>query len=273
MYKLRAAVTIADVSAEYRVEAAFGAGSRLECGITYPDPRLADLGSRGDRQSSEAVAANSDAAGYHAFRVELGVPEGGRDYAFGEAFPHEALFDQLHGVSFTKGCYVGQEIVSRMEHRGTARRRIVPVIGDRPLVEGVPVLAGKRRRRTDRIGVGVTGARDAAARSRRRVRREGIVSHGGRCVHHRRDPRLGRTSNHLLPTPDAVHAMANATSIDRCPWAGSDPLYVKYHDENGGVPPADDRRLFEKLILEGFQAGLSWITILRKREAFRRRFS
>ncbi|MHB8886257.1 MAG: DNA-3-methyladenine glycosylase I [Methylovirgula sp.] len=58
----------------------------------------------------------------------------------------------------------------------------------------------------------------------------------------------------------------------RCPWPGVDPLYVAYHDEEWGVPEWDDRALFEKLILDGFQAGLSWITILRKREAFRRAF-
>jgi DNA-3-methyladenine glycosylase I len=58
----------------------------------------------------------------------------------------------------------------------------------------------------------------------------------------------------------------------RCPWAGSDPLYLAYHDEEWGTPLRDDRRLFEMLILEGFQAGLSWITILRKRENFRRAF-
>ena len=84
---------------------------------------------------------------YHAFRIGLGVPEGGRDYAFGDAFPHEALFDQLNGVDFDKGCYVGQEVVSRMEHRGTARKRIVPVEGEAALppagtsveVEGVAI--------------------------------------------------------------------------------------------------------------------------------------
>jgi DNA-3-methyladenine glycosylase I len=58
----------------------------------------------------------------------------------------------------------------------------------------------------------------------------------------------------------------------RCSWAGNDPLYVAYHDEEWGVPEYDDRALFEKLILDGFQAGLSWITILRKRENFRRAF-
>ena len=58
----------------------------------------------------------------------------------------------------------------------------------------------------------------------------------------------------------------------RCPWPGSDPLYVGYHDEEWGVPEWDDRALYEKLVLDGFQAGLSWITILRKREAFRTAF-
>jgi len=58
----------------------------------------------------------------------------------------------------------------------------------------------------------------------------------------------------------------------RCSWAGAEPIYVRYHDEEWGVPKTDDRALFEKLVLEGFQAGLSWITILRKRESFRKAF-
>jgi DNA-3-methyladenine glycosylase I len=67
-------------------------------------------------------------------------------------------------------------------------------------------------------------------------------------------------------------APAKARTPSRCPWAGTDPLYVDYHDREWGVPQRDDRALFEMLILEGFQAGLSWITILRKRENFRRAF-
>jgi DNA-3-methyladenine glycosylase I len=63
-----------------------------------------------------------------------------------------------------------------------------------------------------------------------------------------------------------------AESLPRCPWPGEDPLYVAYHDEEWGVPEYDDRALFEKLVLDGFQAGLSWITILRKRDNFRRAF-
>jgi DNA-3-methyladenine glycosylase I len=66
-----------------------------------------------------------------------------------------------------------------------------------------------------------------------------------------------------VPHPDGLH---------RCPWSGVDPLYVAYHDEEWGVPEWDDRALFEKLILDGFQAGLSWITILRKRDSFRAAF-
>jgi DNA-3-methyladenine glycosylase I len=62
-------------------------------------------------------------------------------------------------------------------------------------------------------------------------------------------------------------------AMTRCPWCGSDPLYVAYHDAEWGVPSHDDRHLFEMLILEGAQAGLSWITILRKREAYREAFS
>ena len=61
-------------------------------------------------------------------------------------------------------------------------------------------------------------------------------------------------------------------SENRCTWAGSDEVYVRYHDEEWGVPTHDDRELFEMLVLESFQAGLSWITILKKRENFRRAF-
>jgi DNA-3-methyladenine glycosylase I len=75
------------------------------------------------------------------------------------------------------------------------------------------------------------------------------------------------TSEPLLRTP--VFAPDGKA---RCPWPGTDPLYVSYHDEEWGVPEWDSRALFEKLLLDGFQAGLSWITILRKRESFRRAF-
>jgi DNA-3-methyladenine glycosylase I len=66
--------------------------------------------------------------------------------------------------------------------------------------------------------------------------------------------------------------VAYPDGLVRCPWPKQDPLYIAYHDEEWGVPEYDDRALFEKLVLDGFQAGLSWITILRKRDNFRRAF-
>ena len=68
-------------------------------------------------------------------------------------------------------------------------------------------------------------------------------------------------------------AIAHADGLTRCPWPGTDPFYMAYHDDEWGVPERDGRALFEKLILDGFQAGLSWIIILRKREAFRAAFA
>ena len=69
-----------------------------------------------------------------------------------------------------------------------------------------------------------------------------------------------------------MKAIAHVDGLHRCPWPKEDPLYVSYHDNEWGVPEYDDRALFEKLILDGFQAGLSWITILRKRDNFRKAF-
>ena len=148
-YKLRADVAITDASDESSVAALWGEGGpKLEApAIVYPDPRIAGLGWRAiasaamqwETAAGAALAAEDD---YHAHRIGLGVPEGGRDYVLGDAFPHEALFDQLGGVSFEKGCYVGQEVVSRMEHRSTARKRVVPVDGPEPLQSGAEVKAG-----------------------------------------------------------------------------------------------------------------------------------
>jgi len=78
----------------------------------------------------------------------------------------------------------------------------------------------------------------------------------------------GRGASRIM-NKDVLHA----DGLPRCPWPKQDPLYVAYHDEEWGVPEFDDRALYEKLILDGFQAGLSWITILRKRENFRHAFA
>ena len=80
-------------------------------------------------RSYKAQAADSEVIAWHAFRIASGIAESGADYALGDAFPHDVLLDQMGGVGFKKGCYVGQEVVSRMQHRGTARRRVLIVSG------------------------------------------------------------------------------------------------------------------------------------------------
>ena len=150
LYKLRAKVEIRDASSELVVFAMWGDNPTSNTRPDVLDPRLLALGIRfialADAVKDHEAASNGESvppADYHAHRISLGVPEGGKDYAFGDAFPHEALFDQLHGVSFEKGCYVGQEVVSRMEHRGTARKRVVPVVAEAPLpATGTEITAG-----------------------------------------------------------------------------------------------------------------------------------
>ena len=145
-YRLRSRIEMRE-EPDIQVAAVWGGPPGLpEGAIAYRDPRLAALGWRAllpAATSASALGCNDATdADYHAMRIRLGVPEGGRDYAFGETFPHEALFDQLNGVDFKKGCYVGQELVSRMEHRGLARKRVVPVEGETELPpSGTPVTA------------------------------------------------------------------------------------------------------------------------------------
>ena len=137
-YRLRAEVNIDDISGDHRVAVAWGSSAppRFD-GILAADPRLAALGYRlivaGDASLAFADYQLDDASSYTAHRIALGVPEGGVDFAYGEVFPHDADMDALGGIAFDKGCYVGQEVVSRMEHRGTARRRFVHVRSASPL--------------------------------------------------------------------------------------------------------------------------------------------
>ena len=87
-----------------------------------------------------------DADAYEAHRIALGVPRGGLDFMYGDTFPHEADMDQLNGVDFDKGCYVGQEVVSRVEHRASARSRVVPIVYDEfAPSSGLPVMAGDKQ--------------------------------------------------------------------------------------------------------------------------------
>ncbi|MER2266408.1 CAF17-like 4Fe-4S cluster assembly/insertion protein YgfZ [Methylobacterium oxalidis] len=124
LYRLRARVAIA-AEPDLAVAAAWDGPETAASVERLADGRLAGLGAR-LYAAQGAFSADATEDAYHAHRIRLGVPEGGRDFAFGDAFPHEALMDQLGGVDFRKGCYVGQEVVSRMQHRGTARTRIVP---------------------------------------------------------------------------------------------------------------------------------------------------
>jgi folate-binding protein YgfZ len=153
LYKLRAKVDIQDVSEDYRVLALWGPSpsAREEAAgtVSFADPRLRALGSRilADARSPRGNAASADALDaapedYHAHRIALGIPEGGKDYVLGDTFPHEADLDQLGGVSFSKGCFVGQEVVSRMQNRGNVRKRVVPIEGEGPLASGAEVKVG-----------------------------------------------------------------------------------------------------------------------------------
>ncbi len=152
-YKLRARAEVSDISAAHGVAASWGADFEGEA-----DPRNAGLGGRvlGERAALERSHGVSALSLYQAHRIGLGIPQGGLDFAYGDAFPHEANLDLLHGVDFKKGCYVGQEVVSRVEHRGAARKRIVPVHfegapdGAAP-APGTPVRAGE-------IEVGMIGS-------------------------------------------------------------------------------------------------------------------
>jgi len=133
-YKLRAPVIAEDLSEVLGVMAVWDGAGDTEYGLVYADPRLATLGQRimlpphlAKAAADDLDAALLEPADYEAHRIALGVPRGGLDFMYGDAFPHETDMDQLNGVDFEKGCYVGQEVVSRMEHRGSARNRVVPV--------------------------------------------------------------------------------------------------------------------------------------------------
>jgi folate-binding protein YgfZ len=153
LYKLRAKLLVEDLTENLGVIAAWDGTGTTKQGLCYPDPRLPALGirimiapHRAAAAASELGAALVGAEDYEAHRIALSVPGGGLDFAYGDAFPHEADMDQLGGVDFTKGCYVGQEVVSRIEHRGIARTRAVALRYDGPApASGAPITAGERQ--------------------------------------------------------------------------------------------------------------------------------
>lgn len=126
MYKLRSPVTIEALP----VKGATVSWGESADGVA--DHRFTLAGTELRRQAGRA-GDPADREGYDALRILHGVPESGADYALQDAFPHDVLFDKSGGVSFRKGCYVGQEVVSRMQHRSTARRRVVILSADASL--------------------------------------------------------------------------------------------------------------------------------------------
>lgn len=143
LYKLRAKVDITPAP-DLAVFVAWGTDREGQGGEAPHDPRLAELGSRW-LAPADSAATGASAADWHRHRIALAVPEGGIDFVFGEAFPHDAGMDSLHGIAFDKGCYVGQEVVSRMRHRGTARRRVVAIEGRGAFPDpGTDILTGQQ---------------------------------------------------------------------------------------------------------------------------------
>ena len=155
-YKLRAKVAVENLSdggsEGLGVIAVWGGEPAVKPDLTFADPRDAALGWRilAPEHLAQKVAGLIgadlvDSTAYDAHRIAAGVPRGGLDFIYGDAFPHETNMDRLHGVDFDKGCYVGQEVVSRMQHRGTARTRTIRVLLDGPAPEaGTTILAGDK---------------------------------------------------------------------------------------------------------------------------------
>ena len=192
LYKLRAKVSLAEASDRYIVAAAFGdatagalglpaergAAVPFAGGLAYIDPRLAELGARlllpraaGATPLTGRGFRMSDAAGYDRLRLALGVPDGSRDLVLDKSILLESGFDELNGVDWQKGCYVGQELTARTKYRGLIKKRLMPVAVDGPLPPpGTPVMAGDQEAgemRSGRDGVGLALLRlEAVAESK-----------------------------------------------------------------------------------------------------------
>jgi hypothetical protein len=180
IYRLRSKVTLSDATDRMAVALIYGTGALerlglpaepgraqpLGNGIVYVDPRLPGLGARAllPRDSAAAVLrdvglAEGDPADYDRLRLSLGVPDGSRDLPVEKAILLENGFDELHGVDWNKGCYIGQELTARTKYRGLVRKRLMPVAIDGPApAPGTPLLfdgqeAGEMRNATDGMGL------------------------------------------------------------------------------------------------------------------------
>jgi folate-binding protein YgfZ len=129
-FRLRSKVTLRDASAEWHVHAAWGAAPGTGEAI-MPDPRLPGAGWR--VLARARLAADATAEDYDRHRLGLGLPDGSRDMEREKSVLLEAGFDELHGVSWSKGCYMGQELTARTRYRGLVKRRLVPVAVDGPM--------------------------------------------------------------------------------------------------------------------------------------------
>jgi tRNA-modifying protein YgfZ len=165
MYRLRAQVTIENLGPELAVLAVFGPGSEvLEASagvLVAADPRLSELGTRVVLPPSAVdgfIAAygltTAPILAYERHRLILGVPDGSRDLVPERALLLESGFEELHGVSFTKGCFVGQELTARTKHRALVKKRLLPVRLEGPLpAPGTPVTRGGRDAGEVRSGI------------------------------------------------------------------------------------------------------------------------
>jgi len=136
-YNLRKKFLVEDLCETLGVMAAWDGTAATTKHPCHTDPRLAALGQRimlpphlAAEAAAEIGAELVPPEQFEAHRIALGVPRGDLDFAYGDAFPHEADIDQLHGIDFKKGCFVGQEVVQRIERRNSARTRVVPVTFD-----------------------------------------------------------------------------------------------------------------------------------------------
>ena len=136
-YKLRSKVEIRPLGIKTKIFAIWqddtGLRNVAANGLLITDPRLSRMGMRAYIRDTPTNVRFASLEDWHEHRIGLGMPHGGIDFTFGDAFPHDALMDQFDGVNFQKGCFIGQEVVSRMQHRGTARKRILKVSALNPL--------------------------------------------------------------------------------------------------------------------------------------------
>ena len=232
-YRLRAKVDIEPAEAAC-VFACWGEDMSTT-GEFYADSRHPEMGYR---IYANKVPEGMTGPSYTSRRIEIGMPEGGIDFDYGDAYPHETLMDQFGGVDFVKGCYVGQEVVSRMQHRGTAKKRIVKIHSNTGLLESsIPVTAdGKPAGRTGSVEK-KNGSCSAASGPGRKSRGTDCR----RCCYHGRDTGLGEfhlAGGLLMPARSnrqAARAWQRMLSGRRLDLLEPSPLDVEIEDIAHGL--------------------------------------